>query len=75
MKMALGSPVSTSSRTTWLEETLGIHCSWVLAAMGSGNHPKLLGEEIAVASHSPGEGAQAERRAEGSQAAVGCVDG
>jgi len=43
--------------------------------MGSGSHPKLLGEEIDAASHSPGEGAQAARGAEGSKAAVGCTDG
>lgn len=70
-----GAQPSTSSRTTQLEETQGIHCSWVQVAMEYGSHPKLLCEGTAAASHSPGEGALAVRWAGSSQAAVGCADG
>lgn len=65
---------STSSGTTQLVATLGIHCSWVLVAVGNGSYPMLLCEGTA-ASRSPGGGGLAVRRAGGSQAAVGYADG
>lgn len=72
---AWGAQLSTSSWTTQLQETLGIHRSWVLVAMASGSHPKLLGEEIDAASHSPGEAVWAVPGVGDSQAAAGCTDG
>lgn len=56
-----GAQHSTSSWTTQPEETPGIHCSWVLVAMGSGSHSRLLCEGTAAASHSAGGGALAVR--------------
>lgn len=70
-----GAQPSTSSGTTQLEETPGIHCSWAAVAMGSGSHSKILCEETVAASRSPEESALAVRWAGGSQAAVGCTDG
>lgn len=69
-----GAQHSTSSWTTQLEEIPGIHCSWVLVAMASGSHSRLLCEGTAAASHSAGGGELAVR-AEGSPAAGGCAEG